>query len=535
LNKLKTISLIIMVAAGSGWAQSTNISTLFHSNFRKAEIFYKKLAYRNAIELYLRELEKKPANTMAKLRIADSYRVLENLSRAEEWYKKAFEEDIPDSYYMYDLAQILSSNEKYTEAREWYNKYRFEVQGDVRPREKIAFIDNMDYYLRDSSLFYVDLANINSEHSDFGSVYFKGGVVFLSSRDQDLFIKHQNSSAQSEDESLLDMYYSEFDGSNKFKSPEKFHKKLNSKFHEGPVTFYENENKVAFTRNNYYQGKEIRGSDGTLNLNIYFAELNEEHELTKLTPFKYNNHDYSTAHPNFSKDGKSLYFSSNLPGGFGGADLYVSHLEDGKWGKPINLEDNEPVREGYALLININPNYMVVNTYSRCEKAIRNLSKDNPEIIFMDLDLPGMDGITGIREIMKIRPDVKIIVITVYEDSGMVFEALCAGAIGYITKSVNHTELLDAIEEVLRNGAPMSSRIANLVVRSFQKNYNTPLSKRETEVLSLLASGQTYQGIAAELLISLETVKSHVKNIYKKLLVNNKTDALKLAKEEKLI
>ncbi len=199
------------------------------------------------------------------------------------------------------------------------------------------------------------------------------------------------------------------------------------------------------------------------------------------------------------------------------------------------VEDNEPVREGYALLININPNYMVVNTYSRCEKAIRNLSKDNPEIIFMDLDLPGMDGITGIREIMKIRPDVKIIVITVYEDSGMVFEALCAGAIGYITKSVNHTELLDAIEEVLRNGAPMSSRIANLVVRSFQKNYNTPLSKRETEVLSLLASGQTYQGIAAELLISLETVKSHVKNIYKKLLVNNKTDALKLAKEEKLI
>lgn len=92
-----------MLTAGSGWAQSTNISTLFHSNFRKAEIFYKKLAYRNAIELYMRELEKKPANTMAKLRIADSYRVLENLSRAEEWYKKAFEEDIPDSYYMYDL------------------------------------------------------------------------------------------------------------------------------------------------------------------------------------------------------------------------------------------------------------------------------------------------------------------------------------------------------------------------------------------------------------------------------------------------
>jgi len=328
-----------MLAAGSGWAQSTNISTLFHSNFRKAEIFYKKLAYRNAIELYLRELEKKPANTMAKLRIADSYRVLENLSMAEEWYKKAFEEDIPNSYYMYDLAQILSSNEKYTEAREWYNKYRFEVQGDVRPKEKIAFIDNMDFYLRDSSLFYVDLANINSEHSDFGSIYFKGGIVFLSSRDQDLFIKHQSSSAQSKDESLLDMYYSEFDESNSLLTPEKFHKKLNSKFHEGPITFYENENKVAFTRNNYYQGKEIRSFDGTLMLSIYFAELNEEHELTKLTPFEYNNREYSTAHPNFSKDGKSLYFSSDLPGGFGGADLYVSHLENGKWGNPVNLGD----------------------------------------------------------------------------------------------------------------------------------------------------------------------------------------------------
>jgi len=197
----------------------------------------------------------------------------------------------------------------------------------------------------------------------------------------------------------------------------------------------------------------------------------------------------------------------------------------------VIVEDNENIREGYTLILNTNPEYNVVGAYAKCEKAIRNLTKDNPEIIFMDIELPGMDGIKGIKEIKKLRPDIHIVVITVYDENEKVFDALCAGASGYITKSSNHLELLEAVDEVLRNGAPMSSNIARMVVRSFQKNYNTPLSSRETQVLSLLASGATYQSISKELEISLETVKTHVKHIYAKLQVTNKTDALELAKK----
>jgi len=195
------------------------------------------------------------------------------------------------------------------------------------------------------------------------------------------------------------------------------------------------------------------------------------------------------------------------------------------------VEDNDQIREGYALILNTNPKYNVVGAYSKCEKALKNLARDNADIIFMDIELPGMDGIKGIKEIKKLRPDIYIVVISVYEDNEKVFEALCAGASGYITKSSNYLELLDAVDQVLSNGAPMSSKIARMVVQSFQKNYNSPLSNRETQVLSLLSMGATYQSISNELEISLETVKTHVKHIYTKLQVTNKTDALDLAKK----
>jgi len=199
------------------------------------------------------------------------------------------------------------------------------------------------------------------------------------------------------------------------------------------------------------------------------------------------------------------------------------------------VEDNDVVRDGLQLLINSMSDHTVVGAYDSCEKAIRNIVKDQPEIILMDLDLPGMSGIEGIERIKKAHPEINIIVLTVHEDSDMVFEALCAGASGYITKNANHSKLLDAIEEVQNGGAPMSSKIAKLVVDSFQKNHNSPLTSRETEVLEQLAKGKSYSVIAEELFIHKETVKSHIKNIYFKLQVNSKAEALEIARKNKLI
>jgi DNA-binding NarL/FixJ family response regulator len=199
------------------------------------------------------------------------------------------------------------------------------------------------------------------------------------------------------------------------------------------------------------------------------------------------------------------------------------------------VEDNDVVRDGLQLLINSMSDHTVVGAYDNCEKAIKNIVKDQPEIVLMDLDLPGMSGIEGIERIKKVHPEINIIVLTVHEDSDMVFEALCAGASGYITKNANHSKLLDAIEEVQNGGAPMSSKIAKLVVDSFQKNHNSPLTSRETEVLEQLAKGKSYSVIAEELFIHKETVKSHIKNIYFKLQVNSKAEALEIARKNKLI
>lgn len=201
----------------------------------------------------------------------------------------------------------------------------------------------------------------------------------------------------------------------------------------------------------------------------------------------------------------------------------------------VIVEDNDAVREGFSLIINSVSQYYVVSAYDNAEDAIKNLKKDKPEIILMDLELPGMNGIDAIAAIKKLNPNIDLIVNTIYENSELVFQALCAGAAGYITKNTSHSELLDAIDEVINGGAPMSTKIAKMVVNSFQKNPNSPLSNRETEVLELLSVGKSYSMIAQELFITKETAKSHIKNIYSKLQVNSKSEAIAKATKEKLI
>jgi DNA-binding NarL/FixJ family response regulator len=200
------------------------------------------------------------------------------------------------------------------------------------------------------------------------------------------------------------------------------------------------------------------------------------------------------------------------------------------------IEDDQIIRDGFGLLIDSTHGYKVINTYSNCEEAIRNLESDKPDVVMMDIELPGgMNGITGIGKIKKLKPKVNIIVITVYEDDDLVFQALCAGASGYLTKNIPPVKLLDAIKEVQTGGAPMSTNIARMVVQSFQKNTNSPLSPRETEVLELLSKGKSYHKIADELFVNKETIRTHIKNIYLKLEVHSKADAIEKALKAKLI
>jgi DNA-binding NarL/FixJ family response regulator len=201
----------------------------------------------------------------------------------------------------------------------------------------------------------------------------------------------------------------------------------------------------------------------------------------------------------------------------------------------VIVEDDKLIREGFADLVNESDKYTCIANYDICEDAVKNLAKDNPQIILMDIGLPGISGIEGIRRIKRLRPQIDIVVVTVHEDDLKVFEALCAGANGYLTKNISPKKLLDALDEVQKGGAPMSTNIARMVVRSFQRNNDSPLSTRETEVLQHLARGKSYTMIADELFIDKETVRSHIKNIYRKLEVNSKSEAIDKANRNRLI
>lgn len=199
------------------------------------------------------------------------------------------------------------------------------------------------------------------------------------------------------------------------------------------------------------------------------------------------------------------------------------------------VEDDNEIRESLAILINGTPGFSCISTFYNCEAAIKGILDDPPDVILMDISLPGMSGIEGIRRIKSKVPDIDILMLTVHSDSKRVFEALCAGACGYLIKDTPPARLLDAIAEAHSGGAPMSTQIARLVVDSFKTSPHTDLTRREIEVLNQLCKGKSYRMIADTLFISEETVRRHIKNIYKKLEVSSKSEAVAKALKERLV
>lgn len=201
----------------------------------------------------------------------------------------------------------------------------------------------------------------------------------------------------------------------------------------------------------------------------------------------------------------------------------------------VIIEDNIPLSIGYQKIIDKTEDFKVIAIYDTCEEALENLKHDNPRIVLMDIELPRMNGVEGTKKIKQINPNIDIVIVTVYENSETVFDALCAGASGYITKNTSQQQLTSALKEVIEGGAPMSINIAKMVVQSFRKSTNSILSDRETEVLTLLASGKSYNSVAETLFISVNTIRFHIKNIYEKLQVCTREEAIEKANRERLI
>ena len=199
------------------------------------------------------------------------------------------------------------------------------------------------------------------------------------------------------------------------------------------------------------------------------------------------------------------------------------------------VEDDAIIRNAFVTLIQQDKKYEVINAYSDAEAAIKNIKSDEPDICLMDIELPGMNGIVAISKIKALMPKTQVVGVTVYENDDLVFKALCEGAAGYLTKNMPLNKLIDSLVELENGGAPMSTNVARMVVQSFHKNRQTPLSNRELEVLELLSSGKSYSTIADQLFVDKETVKSLIKNIYLKHEVHSKAEAIEKAKKSKYI
>ena len=199
------------------------------------------------------------------------------------------------------------------------------------------------------------------------------------------------------------------------------------------------------------------------------------------------------------------------------------------------IEDDETIREGYAFLIGNTTGYKICGTYPSYEEAAKHIAQDDPDVILLDVELPGISGIDALPKLKKTLPDTHILILTVYEQELLIFRALGTGAAGYLTKNTPPEKIVSAIHEVMEGGGPMSANIARMVISSFKRNDASPLTRRETEILEQIATGKSRKRIADELYIDLETVKSHIKNIYHKLDVHSKADAIKAARDNKFI
>lgn len=312
-----------------------------------------------------------PEMKEALTKLGYSYRKVQDSRNTERVYSELidrFSKDLESEIYLY-YAQALANNGKYKESQKMYSRYGQEQTADMRGRRfTVAYMDNSRFF-QDSATYKVDfLYALNSRQSDFSPMYYKNGLVFVSAREEggvikrvfmqnqtpflDLFMFPDTAELRKDNAVAMKQVGGISGGNATFSASEKleamateekqlskieqFSKTLNSKYHEGPVTFFKDYKKLIFTRNNYSKGRSRTSSDGVNKLKLYIASENGKHwGGVKELPF--NSDDYSCGHPALSPDDSKLYFVSDMPGGFGGTDIYVVEYRDGNWSSPVNL------------------------------------------------------------------------------------------------------------------------------------------------------------------------------------------------------
>lgn len=208
--------------------------------------------------------------------------------------------------------------------------------------------------------------------------------------------------------------------------------------------------------------------------------------------------------------------------------------------KVLLYEDNPQLREGLTMLIDGSEGFTVLAAYKNCDHVKDEIEAWKPDVVLMDIDMPGTNGVEGLKQIRETDLQVKVLMLTVFDDNKNVFDAIRHGANGYILKKTSPAKLLEYIQEAASGGAPMTASIATQVLKMFSQlnipqgeDYN--LSDREKQVLQLLMEGYSYKMIASEMFIAIDTVRSHIKKIYEKLHVNSKSEAVAKAFKDRIV
>jgi len=368
---------------------------------KTGEHYYQSLSYFKAIDAFEAALKKKGLTEQqklaAKIKLGDSYCKVKDSQNAERIYAEVFNTAGDLSNENIDVAlkyaQVLASNGKYREAQEMYDKYTRKVEDDPRGKGFSKLYNDVSVLTKNTNCYKVDYLSINTNSADFSPSYYKNGIVFVSNRHNSVGVRRVFSW---NDTPFLDLFFLDdvsaiggqaaglatgssdiktprknssrgrYVGSDEYTSPtandsrtlgnygginvmaglgygdrpitesERFGGSINSKYHEGPAAFFKDASKVIFTRNNFNNGKAKRSSDGFNKLKLYMGDANKD-GWKNIKELPFNSDEYSTGHPALSADEKLLFFASDMPGGFGGTDIYVSRYDGGTWSAPINL------------------------------------------------------------------------------------------------------------------------------------------------------------------------------------------------------
>ncbi len=343
------------------------------ARLRAANKQFENLSYVGAVRAYedfLRVDKKKdPAESReAMIKLGYSYRRLNDFRNAERVYGelvKAYT-DLDSEIYLY-YAQALAANKKYRESQKMYSQYGEKQGQDLRGRRFTVSYMDMNRFYQDSSSYKLYDLPINSRQADFSPMYYKGGLVFVSARDESGPVKRVFSWNQTP---FLDLYFHPDTNQLRVPNPEPvrivkssvlggggdvkteasegeaetapltkaeiFSRTLNTKYHEGPMTFTKDQSFIVFTRNNSSKGKSGKSSDGVRKLKLY-SSVNKGGKWVDIQEVPFNSNEYSVGHPAFSADNTKMYFVSDMPGGYGGTDIYVVEYNNGQWGTPVNM------------------------------------------------------------------------------------------------------------------------------------------------------------------------------------------------------